>query len=91
MSLAAAKLAVMPRDMQDVLTLLTATWQASQALPIPVVSMAMGPLGAVTRMCGGAFGSAMTFAVGQSASAPGQMPIADVQAAVAMLARAQRG
>lgn len=88
---AVAKVAVMPRSMQDVLTLLDATWQASQELDIPVVSMAMGPLGAVTRMCGGAFGSAMTFAVGQSASAPGQMPIADVKAAVDMLARAQRG
>lgn len=88
---AVAKVAVMPRSMQDVVTVLDATWQASQELAIPVVSMAMGPLGAVTRMCGGAFGSAMTFAVGQSASAPGQMPIADVKAAIAMLARAQRG
>jgi len=83
-----AKIAVMPRSMDDVLTLLTATLRASQAMRIPVVSMAMGGLGAVTRMCGGAFGSAMTFAVGRNASAPGQMPIADVQAAVDMLRRA---
>jgi len=36
----------------------------------------MGPLGAVTRFCGGAFGSCATFGVtsGTSASAPGQPP-----------------
>ena len=41
--------------------------------------MSMGPLGAVTRFCGGAFGSCATFGVtsGTSASAPGQPP-ADV-------------
>ncbi len=86
-----AKVAVMPRAMDDVLTLLGATQTASTELSIPVVSMAMGGLGAVTRMCGWAFGSAMTFAVGESASAPGQMPIEDVQAAIAMLRKAYRG
>ena len=83
-----AKVAVMPRRMEDVLTLLGATLQASQALAIPVVSMAMGGLGATTRLCGGAFGSALTFAVGQSASAPGQMPIAGLSAALDLLRRA---
>lgn len=83
-----AKVAVMPRRMEDVLTLLAATLEASQALAIPVVSMAMGALGATTRICGSAFGSALTFAVGQSASAPGQMPIADLSAALALLRKA---
>jgi len=83
-----AKLAVMPRSMDDVLTLLAATLSASRRCEVPVVSMAMGGLGAVTRMCGSAFGSAMTFAVGQDASAPGQMPIAEIGAAVDMLRRA---
>lgn len=83
-----AKVAVMPRRMEDVLTLLAATLQASQSLPIPVVSMAMGALGATTRVCGAAFGSALTFAVGQSASAPGQMPIAELSAALDLLRKA---
>jgi 3-dehydroquinate dehydratase-1 len=83
-----AKVAVMPVTMEDVHTLLGATLQASRALPIPVISMAMGPLGAVSRVCGGVFGSALTFAVGAAASAPGQMPIADVRAALEVLARA---
>lgn len=83
-----AKLAVMPSSMQDVHVLLGATLQASGQLAIPVVSMAMGPLGAVSRLCGGAFGSALTFAVGAAASAPGQMPIEDVRAGLAVLERA---
>ncbi|HEY8357729.1 MAG TPA: type I 3-dehydroquinate dehydratase [Ramlibacter sp.] len=83
-----AKLAVMPSSMEDVHALLGATLQASRTLSIPVISMAMGPLGAVSRLCGGAFGSALTFAVGAAASAPGQMPIEDVRAGLAVLARA---
>jgi 3-dehydroquinate dehydratase-1 len=86
-----AKIAVMPRSMHDVHTLLGATLAASQSLPIPVISMAMGPLGAVSRLCGGVFGSALTFAVGAAASAPGQMPIEDVRAGLAILRRAAPG
>jgi 3-dehydroquinate dehydratase-1 len=86
-----AKVAVMPQSMDDVHRLLGATLQASQRLPIPVISMAMGGLGAVSRVCGGAFGSALTFAVGAAASAPGQIPIEDVRAALAVLQRATAG
>lgn len=83
-----AKIAVMPRNMDDVLTLLHATLQASRALDIPVVSMSMGGYGALTRVCGWAFGSAMTFAVGQEASAPGQLPLAEVEACIEILRNA---
>lgn len=83
-----AKVAVMPAAMEDVHRLLGATLEASRTLGIPVIAMAMGPLGAVSRLCGGAFGSALTFAVGASASAPGQMPIADVRAGLEILRRA---
>ena len=86
-----AKVAVMPKSMEDVHRLLGATLQASASLPLPVISMAMGGLGAVSRVCGGVFGSALTFAVGAAASAPGQMPIEDVQAALAVLQRASSG
>lgn len=84
-----AKVAVMPQSPGDVLTLLQATWQASEELPVAVAGMAMGPLGAVSRVGGGAFGSALTFAVGQQASAPGQLPIDDLRAALSALQRAQ--
>lgn len=83
-----AKVAVMPRSMEDVLTLLAATLHSSQQLRIPVVSMSMAGQGALTRLCGFAFGSALTFAIGQSGSAPGQIPIEDLDAGLAILRRA---
>jgi len=83
-----AKVAVMPQTMADVHRLLGATLRASERLPIPVIAMSMGALGAVTRLCGGVYGSALTFAVGAAASAPGQIAIADVRAALAVLQRA---
>ena len=83
-----AKVAVMPQSMEDVHRLLGATLAASRSLTIPVISMAMGGLGAVSRLCGGVFGSALTFAVGAAASAPGQIPIDEVRATLAVLQRA---
>jgi 3-dehydroquinate dehydratase I len=74
-----AKVAVMPRQLEDVLELLSATLEAKNKLKIPVITMSMGELGAVTRMIGGIFGSSLTFAVGQSTSAPGQIPIEDLR------------
>jgi 3-dehydroquinate dehydratase-1 len=85
-----AKVAVMPRDLDDVLTLLTATREASKKMRIPIISMSMGPLGAVTRMVGGVFGSSLSFAVGAAASAPGQVPIEDLNAVLAILQRSNR-
>lgn len=86
-----AKVAVMPRDLDDVLTLLTATRDASKKLRIPLISMSMGPYGALTRMVGGVFGSSLTFAVGASSSAPGQVPIEDLNAVLAILQKSMAG
>lgn len=83
-----AKVAVMPKDARDVLTLLDATWQAHRTLDIPVISMAMGPLGALSRIAGFMFGSALTFGVGAGSSAPGQLAIDELRTAVAILHRA---
>ncbi|APW45154.1 type I 3-dehydroquinate dehydratase [Rhodoferax antarcticus] len=80
-----AKVAVMPRDLDDVLTLLNATRQASKKLRIPLISMSMGPLGAITRMAGSVFGSAMSFAVGAGCSAPGQLPIENLNTVLEIL------
>jgi 3-dehydroquinate dehydratase-1 len=84
-----AKVATMPRDRNDVLTLLGATATADAKSRIPLISMAMGALGVPTRMIGGMFGSALSFAVGEGASAPGQPPIDDLAAVFAALARAR--
>ena len=86
-----AKVAVMPRDLDDVLTLLTATREASKKLRIPLISMSMGPYGAMTRLFGWTFGSALTFAVGASSSAPGQVPIEDLNTVVAILQKSIGG
>lgn len=71
-----AKLAVMPRSRADVLALLAATAEMADKHPeTPVITMSMGPLGAVSRLCGEALGSAMTFACAGKASAPGQLEL----------------
>lgn len=80
-----AKVAVMPRNLDDVLTLLTATHEASKKLRIPLISMSMGPFGSLTRLFGWTFGSALTFAVGAASSAPGQVPIEDLNTVLAIL------
>lgn len=70
-----AKLAVMPHCRADAARLLLATAQAAAQRPgKPLITMSMGRDGAVTRYCGGAFGSAATFGTLSAASAPGQPP-----------------
>jgi 3-dehydroquinate dehydratase-1 len=83
-----AKIAVMPERLEDVLTLLAATLRADRELTVPLISMSMGPFGSLTRMFGWVFGSALSFAVGKAASAPGQLPVEDLNAAVEILKRA---
>ncbi|MDD7740099.1 MAG: type I 3-dehydroquinate dehydratase [Lachnospiraceae bacterium] len=73
------KLAVMPATPADVLKLLSATCKAKEELSQPVISMAMGSLGTVSRVCGETFGSCITFASVGAASAPGQLAIDEVK------------
>ena len=49
--------------------------------------MSMGGYGSVSRMIGGVFGSALTFAVGKSSSAPGQIAIDELRAVLATVRR----
>lgn len=68
-----AKLAVMANTRTDADTLLQATARAAAARPdTPRLTMAMGPRGTVTRVCGGLFGSCATFGSVGKISAPGQ-------------------
>ena len=83
-----AKVAVMPQRLEDVLAVLGATLESSQALDIPLISMSMGGYGSLTRLFGGVFGSAMSFAVGATASAPGQVPIEDMNTITALVRKA---
>ena len=66
----------MPQTRTDVLELLAATAEMADRHPeTPVITMSMGTLGAVSRLAGEAFGSAMTFANPGQASAPGQVSL----------------
>ncbi|MDD4612804.1 MAG: type I 3-dehydroquinate dehydratase [Synergistaceae bacterium] len=81
-----AKLAAMPRSEEDVLALLSATLLVRREYPdIPLITMSMGGIGAVSRVTGGLFGSDLTFAVGSKASAPGQIPAADLKQCLSVL------
>jgi len=86
-----AMVSVMPRDRADVLTLLAATARADEKAHIPLISMSVGPLGSVTRMVGGLFGSCLSYAVGEAASAPGQIPIGDLVTVLDILRRSRGG
>ena len=91
-----AKIAVWPTTADDVARLLGVCARATAGagegadLGVPVATMSMGALGAVSRVAP-AFGSALTFAVvpdeqGQSrASAPGQLPLQDVRRCLELL------
>ena len=76
-----AKIAVMPRSRKDVLTLLAATEEiTSDPAQCPVITMSMGRDGVISRICGEAFGSAVTFGTVGRASAPGQMKAEELAA-----------
>jgi 3-dehydroquinate dehydratase-1 len=83
-----AKVSVMARNSEDVLTLLAATQQASKALELPLIGISMGPQGALSRTIGFAFGSALTFGVATTGSAPGQMPIGELRSAIEIARKA---
>jgi len=74
------KIAVMPKDTGDVLTLLQATWEMSSQYAVqPIITMSMGGTGAITRLAGEVFGSALTFGCAGQASAPGQMAVPELK------------
>lgn len=80
------KIAVMPQSAADVLTLLSATEEVYRTAKQPIVTMAMGKLGVISRLAGQTFGSAMTFGAAQQASAPGQIAVNDLRRILDVLA-----
>ena len=73
------KIAVMPQNMEDVLKLLSVTYEFKEENPdTPVITMSMGKMGMISRLCGESFGAAVTFAAHKKASAPGQMEMHEV-------------
>lgn len=68
-----AKVAYMPKDSDDVLTLLRATNDASRMMSCLLASMSMSQLGVISRISGEFFHSCMTFGCAENVSAPGQL------------------
>ena len=67
------KMAMMPHSMEDVLRLINVTCRApKEGIKKPLITMSMGDMGSISRICGEYFGSAVTFGQARGASAPGQ-------------------
>ena len=80
------KIAVMPTNKKDVLTLLTATEEMYRKYADrPIVTISMSETGVLSRICGEAFGSAIAFGAAKSASAPGQMEVNDLNTVLKLL------
>lgn len=73
------KYAVTAQTPRDLLHLFSATLRAREQVG-PVITMAMGDMGKLSRVCGAHFGSCVTFGAGENASAPGQLNAEDLRA-----------
>lgn len=81
-----AKIAVMPQNKKDVLTLLAATEEMyTKYADRPIITMSMAGTGVISRLCGEVFGSALTFGAAGKASAPGQMEVEDLKTVLSLL------
>lgn len=80
------KIAVMPQSSKDVLTLLSATEEMNEIhKETPIITMAMGKIGMVSRLSGEIFGSSVTFGCLEQSSAPGQIKIGKLRSILEVL------
>ena len=71
-----AKVAVTPKNREDVFALMSVCGRFfDETGGFPAIGISMGELGKITRICGGMFGSVMTFGVLKTATAPGQIDV----------------
>ena len=74
------KIALMPQSTEDVLLLLEKTNAFHKKYPDQLlITMSMGNLGVISRISGEVFGSCVTFGSGKVSSAPGQIPMLQLQ------------
>ena len=74
-----AKVAFMPQDLEDTLTILAVLSHCEDTIAI-----SMGDLGSYTRVMASKFDSPITFAAGRDATAPGQIDIETMKALLNM-------
>lgn len=74
------KIAVTPRSMADVGRVMT-LMRRHVGAPTPLVAMALGPMGAITRILGPKFGAPLTYAsaIHGREAAPGQIPAGEME------------
>ena len=78
------KIAVMPRTENDVLKLFSILLRA-KTINRPIIAIAMGELGKLSRITGSIFGSCATFAGFGKVSAPGQLDLEETQTLLKLL------
>lgn len=83
------KIALMPQNKTDVLTLLGATLVMQERYADrPIITMSMAKTGVISRLSGEVFGSAATFGAVKKASAPGQISVTDLRTVLTILHQA---
>lgn len=83
------KIALMPQNKADVLTLLSATLEMQERYADrPIITMSMAKTGLISRLSGEVFGSAATFGAVKKASAPGQISVTDLRTVLTILHQA---
>ncbi|SEN34089.1 3-dehydroquinate dehydratase [Mesobacillus persicus] len=80
------KIAVMPKNSADVLSLLEATLTMTEKYADrPIITISMSGKGLISRLAGEIFGSAITFGAVKKASAPGQVPVKELKDVLSLL------
>lgn len=80
------KIAVMPKNKEDVITLLEVTnIMKEKYADRPFITISMGGDGLISRLSCHVFGSVATFASGVSESAPGQIPVSELKKVLAII------
>ena len=75
------KLAMTPKNREDLRREITAVQNYSLACDKPIVMIAMGDLGKITRLIPDILGGSLSYASGRTGTAPGQMTVAEIRAA----------
>lgn len=74
-----SKIAMVPNKMDDVYTLMQATYNIKTKNKKPLISMSMKEMGKPSRILGELFGSILTFGCVKKASAPGQIELEELK------------
>lgn len=84
------KAAVMVRSQTEALEAALCMARAGEALSRPMIAIAMGAQGVLTRICGECIGSCLTFATAGEASAPGQIDALQLRGIIESIHSASR-